>query len=175
MVLDIAEEQVLVPVLACLVPSSWQGLRRLNRQMRQTVSDAVMHAALGRLPVLAPGESLHMLKATGSAQPSTEPKTPNPEKSHQSLPSGVWDPPPLNPPQKVPQKVRKVKKSVTIVLTFQFFVLGAFVGGPWWGVPNSARETFVRLFGVLGFELCRWSGGSQCSKQIHLDGKELGP
>ena len=38
--------------------------------------------------------------STRSPPPSTEPKTPEPEKFQKGLPRGVWHPPALDPPQK---------------------------------------------------------------------------
>ena len=75
------------------------------------------------------------------------PKPRNPEKSQKSLPRGVRDPWPRTP-KKVPKKVRKVKK----IVDFDYFLdFSDFLGGPGSGVPNSSRETFLRLFGVSGF------------------------
>ena len=78
-------------------------------------------------------------------------RTQNPEKSQKSLPRGVRDPWPRTP-QKAPKKVRKVKKIVDFDCFLDFLdFFWNFLGGPGSGVPNSSRETFLRLFGVSGF------------------------
>ena len=90
----------------------------------------------------------------------------NPEKSQKSLPRGVWDPPTPNP-QKVPKKVGNVQKIVKINYFLDLSDLFRnFLGVRGRGVPNSSRETFLRLFGVAfwwfrGFGFCRWSERSQ--------------
>eukprot|EP00403_Amphidinium_massartii_P002097 CAMPEP_0178377208 /NCGR_PEP_ID=MMETSP0689_2-20121128/3802_1 /TAXON_ID=160604 /ORGANISM="Amphidinium massartii, Strain CS-259" /LENGTH=331 /DNA_ID=CAMNT_0019997259 /DNA_START=1 /DNA_END=993 /DNA_ORIENTATION=- len=56
--LDLAEERVILPVLAQLCPASWQGLRRLSRTLCRALSDQLLHAALVQLPVLPAGEGL---------------------------------------------------------------------------------------------------------------------
>ena len=89
-----------------------------------------------------------LLYVLGSPQPSTEPKCRNPEKSQKSLPRVVRDPR-LRTPKKFPKKSEKSGKklNLTIFLTFQAF-WGTFWGSGV-GVPNSSRETFLRLFGFF--------------------------
>ena len=94
------------------------------------------------------------------------PKPRNPEKSQKSLPRGVWDPPTPDP-QKLPKRVRKVKK----IVDFDYFsdfsdffwnFSGSGVGG--------SQTPFGRLFetfrGFRDFGLCRWRAKSQCYAKI---------
>ena len=86
-----------------------------------------------------------------SPPPSTEPKTRKTRKVSKKSPERSLGPPDPGP-RKSPKKVRKVKK----IVDFQTFscLFGLFWDffGVWGrGVPNSSRETFLRLFGLSGF------------------------
>jgi len=54
----LTDERVLVPVLAGIAPAMWGGLRRLNRGVRETLSESLIKAALSRMPLLRVTENL---------------------------------------------------------------------------------------------------------------------
>ena len=79
------------------------------------------------------------------------PKPRNPEKSQKVSRKEFGTPRPRTP-EKFRKKVRKVRKIVKINYFFDFSDLFRnFLGVRGRGVPNSSRETFLRLFGVSGF------------------------
>ena len=87
----------------------------------------------------------------GSHPPSTEPKTPKTQKVSKKSPERSLGPP-TRDPEKVTKKSEKSRKSLKInyFLDFSDF-FGTFWGFLGRGVPNSSRETFLRLFGFSGF------------------------
>ena len=79
------------------------------------------------------------------------PKPQNPKRFSKSLPKGVWDPPP-GPPKSSEKSPKSPKNPVDFDYFFEFSDLFRnFLGVRGRGVPNSSRETVLRLFGASGF------------------------
>ena len=77
--------------------------------------------------------------------------SPTPEKSQRKSPERSLGPPRPRPP-KSSEKIRNIRGKVD----FNYFLDFADFFRSFWGVgvggvPNSSRETFLRLCGVLGF------------------------
>ena len=75
----------------------------------------------------------------------------NPEKSQKVSREEFGTPRPRTP-KKFRKKIQNVQKTVKI--NYFFGLSGLFselFGGPGSGVPNSSRETFLTLLGVLAF------------------------
>ena len=96
-------------------------------------------------------EKLFMCQMLRSPRSSAESRTPKTRKVSKKSPERSLGPPDPGP-RKSPKKVRKVEKESENQLfsrLFGFFL--DFFGVRGLGVPNSSRETFLRLFGFSGF------------------------
>ena len=100
----------------------------------------------------------------GSPRPSTEPKTPKPQKVSKKVSREVSGTP--RDPQKVPKKVREVQEIVKInyFLDFSDFFWN-FFGGPG-GSQRQIGRLFGDFLGFRGFGLCRWSGDPNPGEEL---------
>ena len=73
------------------------------------------------------------------------------EKFQKSLSRGVWDPRPRTPKKFKKKSPKSPKKSQNQLVFGLFRPFSELFGGSGRGVPNSSRETFLRLSGVSGF------------------------
>ena len=112
-------------------------LKTLACRVWQTCVSALLRPALLGLPLRSP-------------PPSTESKTPKTRKVSKKSPERSSGPPDPGP-RKSLKKVRKVKKKSENQLFSRLFgLLLDFFGVRDRGVPNSSRETFLRIFRFSG-------------------------
>ena len=104
-------------------------------------------------------------RVLGSPRPSTEPKTPKPQKVSKKVSREVSGTP--RDPQKVPKKVRKVQK----IVDFNYFLDFSDFFGNFLGVLGGPRDLsgdfFGDFLGFRGFGLCRWPGRSQPKRDLY--------